>query len=74
MNLGEATKIACKEKTLIDALTFMAVWEADRAIQQALEYSKTGKATASDGKCYDTCFKVCFEAVMRQWGIGRCGN
>ena len=65
MNLDEAKKIACKEKTLIDALTWIAVWEADRAI--ALKHNKTGVSTASCGKYYDTCFKMCFEAVMLQW-------
>lgn len=67
MNLNDAITTACKEKTLVDALTFIAVWENERAIQQALEFYKTKVSTSSEGKCWDTCFKVCFEAVILHW-------
>jgi len=58
--LNEAITNACKEKTLIDALTSIAVWE---------NY-KTKVTLSSDGTCgfvWDTCFKVCFEAVTLKW-------
>jgi len=67
MNLNEAVIKACKEKTLLDALSFIAIWESERAIQQALEFNKTKVSTSSEGKCWDTCFKVCFESVIKQW-------
>jgi hypothetical protein len=58
MKLDEATTNACKEKTLIEALTHIAVWESERAIQQAL---------ASKGDKWNTCFRTCFESVIKQW-------
>lgn len=58
MKLDEATAQACKEKTLIDALTHIAVWESERVIKQAL---------ASKGDSWNTCFKACFVAVIKQW-------
>ncbi len=63
MNLDEAVDRACQEPTLQDALAWIADWEADRAIRQALEWQRTGISTAAHGN-WDTCFKVCFGAVI----------
>ena len=52
MTLNEAVKRACKEPTLLEALTFICVWECARAVNQANIGS------------YDTCFKVSLKAVM----------
>ncbi len=70
MNISEATKIACKEPTLTDALSYICVWESERAIKQAKKYFETGISTASHGGGWDTCFKVCIEAVLEQYPRG----
>ena len=67
VNITEATKIACEEPTLIEALSWIAVWESERAIAQAKKFFETGESTASDGKGWGTCFRVCFQAVMKAY-------
>lgn len=67
MNIVEAANRACEEPTLIDALTWIAVWESERAIQQAKEYFETGVRTGSHGGGWDTCFRISFEYVMKRW-------
>lgn len=57
MNVDEAVKKACEQKTLVDALTYIAIWECDRAVQQALH---------SQG-LYETCFEVCLSKVLTLW-------
>jgi hypothetical protein len=67
MNITEATERACKESTLLDALSWIALWESERAIAQAIKNDHTGERTASHGGKWDTCFKRCFESVMQVW-------
>ena len=67
MNLEEAAQKACEEPTLTDALAWIAVWESERAIKQALEHHKTGARRGSNGAAWDTCFKACFKRVMKVW-------
>lgn len=67
MNLQEAVQRSCEESTLVDALSWIAVWECERAIQQARKFFDTGISTASDGKGWDTCFKLCFKEVMANY-------
>jgi hypothetical protein len=60
---------ACQLPTLVDALTYIAVWETERAVAQAERnrdkpYSEWG---TSHGGRWDTCFKLCFAAVMDRW-------
>lgn len=62
MNLKEAAETACKELTLLDALTWICVWESERAIKQA----KKGLRDA-EGKGWDTFFKVCIKEVMEKY-------
>ena len=57
MNLKEAVEKACQEPTLTEALTWIAVWETGRVVEQ----ERTGISTASHGGSGDTLFKVCFE-------------
>ncbi len=66
MNITEALEIACKEPTLIDALSWICVWESERAIKQA----KEGLVDA-DGKGWDTCFKFCIERVYEKYDISK---
>lgn len=63
MNLKEAVEKACQEPTLTEALTWIAVWETGRVVEQ----ERTGISTASHGGSGDTLFKVCFEEVGKQW-------
>lgn len=67
VSLSEAVKEACKQPTLLDALSWIAVWESERVIQQARKFYETGVSTASDGKGWDTCFRVCFKLVMEAY-------
>lgn len=65
--LDEAVRKACEQPSLVDALTWIAVWESERAIQQARRFFETGTSTAAHGGGWDTCFKVCFERVMKEY-------
>jgi hypothetical protein len=67
MSLREAAAKACEQPTLLDALAWIAVCESERAIAQAREFDKTGVRTGASGGSWDTCFKVCFQAVMDAW-------
>lgn len=67
MNLHQAVARACEEGSLFDALTYIAVWELERAIAQMREYDRTGIRTGANGGAWDTCFRRCFEAVTDAW-------
>lgn len=64
MNITQATSRACEEPTLIDALSWICVWESERAIEQARERYGNGV----DGSGWDTCFKYCLTQVMENYG------
>ena len=66
MTLKEAVSKACEEPTLLDALTWIAVWESERVVQQARKIYERGVRTPDDSG-WDTCFRVCFDSVMRAW-------
>ena len=68
MNINEAVKRACQEPTLLDALSWIAVWESERVVKQAHAFHNTGIRTGADGAGWDTCFKICFERVMEAYG------
>ncbi len=67
MNIDEAVARACEEPTLTKALSWIAIWESERAIAQAIEWKRTGTSTASHGGGWDTCFEYHFERVMEAW-------
>ena len=50
-------ELACKEPTLIGALSFIAV-------EQAKKFFESGIV---DDKSWNTCFKVYFESVINEW-------
>jgi hypothetical protein len=56
MNLTEAAAKACEELTLIDALVYISVWETERIVKQARA-----------NETWETCFKVSFEEVFKEW-------
>jgi hypothetical protein len=60
MNIVEAAKRACEEPTLLDALSWICVWDSERAIKQAL----TNYGSGTDGAGWDTCFKTCLKHVL----------
>lgn len=64
MNVDEAVKRACEEPTLEAALGWIAIWECERAIAQALEYKRTGVSTAGNGGGWDTLFEHFFGLVL----------
>lgn len=70
MTFEEALKKACEQPTLLDALNWVAVWECERAIQQAKQFFETGERTGTDGQAWDTCFKFCLEKVMAEYPSG----
>jgi hypothetical protein len=59
MNVAEASKEACKQPTLVEALTWIAIWESERIVRQARE-----------NETWETCFRVCFERVMKDYSRG----
>ena len=62
MNIDEATKRACQEPTLLDALTWICIWESERAIKQAKKELRD-----AEGKGWDTFFRVCLKSVMEKY-------
>jgi hypothetical protein len=67
MNVEAAVTRACKEPTLIDALSWIAVWESERVVKQAHAFLTTGTRTGSNGGGWDTCFRRCFVLVMERY-------
>jgi hypothetical protein len=67
MNINTAVRKACEQPSLVDALSWIAVWESELAIQQARRFFETGVPTGSHGG-WDTCFKLCFQLVLEKYG------
>jgi len=63
----EALVRACKEDTLIKALSWIALWESERVVKQAKTFFETGTRTGSHGGGWDTCFEYCFNAVNERY-------
>jgi len=59
MNLVEATKRACEEDTLLDALTFICVWESERLVKQV--------KSIEPHDSWDTCFGISLKSVMEAY-------
>lgn len=53
MNLHEATQRACEAPTLLDALTYICVWESERVVEQARKNTQ-----------WETCFRTCLRSVL----------
>lgn len=67
MNIDDAVAKACEEPTLVKALSWIAVWETERVVKQAIQWKETGVSTASHGGGWDTCFETCFDRVVEVW-------
>ena len=63
MNIDQAVSRACEEPTLLDALSWICVWESERMIQQSREHYGSG----ANGAGWDTCFRVCLKRVMESY-------
>jgi hypothetical protein len=66
LNITEAIKRSLEEPTLTKALCWIAVWENDRAVHQALRNNASGER-GYDGRMWDTCFEHCFDEVIFAW-------
>ncbi len=66
MTFDEAINRACEEPTLVSALAWIAIWDADRAIQQARLFDKTGVSTAAYGN-WDHCVEYLFKQVFERF-------
>jgi len=62
MKIKEAVNIACKESTLLDALTWICIWESERIVKQAKKNQRD-----MNGKGWDTCFRYCLNEVMDKY-------
>ena len=67
MTVVEVAVRACREPTLVKALSWMAIYETERVVRQAIRWRETGVSTAASGGGWDTCFEACFEAVFAEW-------
>ncbi len=66
MNAEQAIERALQEPTLAKALVWIAVWETERVVAQALEWQRTGVRTASHGGAWETCFDHLFALVIER--------
>jgi hypothetical protein len=63
MNIKEATEQACKEPTLLKALTSICVWESERVVEHAIRAKAAGEP-------WETCFGFCISSVMDKYEVG----
>lgn len=57
MNITEATKRACEESTLNEALTFICIWEMERIVVRVREHPGS----------WESCFGICISTVMEAY-------
>ena len=70
MNHIEAVDRACEEPTLLDALSWIAVWECERVIPVAHRYLNDESRWHNTGEQgWDTCFKFLIKETMEQYAI-----
>lgn len=67
MNITEATEIACKESTLLDALSHICVWESERVVEQAHRNLTNNTPINGDLAMWESCFKTCIKSVMENY-------
>jgi len=56
MNITEAVNRACEEPTLLDAQSWICIWECERVVKQARANPQ-----------WETCFKVCLKLVTEEY-------
>jgi hypothetical protein len=55
MDTTKAVEKACKKPSLLEALTWICIWESERVVKQARE-----------NETWDTCFRYLINKVMKQ--------
>lgn len=55
-NIDGALKKALLKPTLLEALTWIAVWESERVVHQA-----------RNNPTWETCYEYCFKLVLELW-------
>ena len=63
LSFPEAVERACQEPTLLDALTWVALWETTRIVAQAVRNERDPRT----GALYDTCFTWYFEQILARY-------
>ena len=58
---------ACEEPTLLDALSWISVWECERVIPEAHKFLNGEKGRESNGQGWTTCFKYLLGEVIQQY-------
>jgi len=59
MKIDEAVKKALQQPTLVDALSWICLWESERIVKRAM--------TNYGYRANDTCFRLCIERVIKAW-------
>lgn len=67
MNADEAVTRAIKEPTLAKALSWICVWESERAIAQA----RFNYGSGQNGAGWDTCFEYLINLVLDKYKDGK---
>ncbi len=57
MNFVETTERVCKENTLLEALTFICIWESARIVKQA-RYNEQWET------CFNIFIKKCYRTIL----------
>ena len=70
MNITEATAKACEQPTLIDALSWICVWETKRIIKRYKKNLNTAIIETNHG-VWKACFNYCIENVMDNYKAGK---
>jgi len=65
--VDKAVEWACSCRTLEAALAAIAIWEMERALKQIKQFEESRLSTAAHGGSHDTCFRHCFELVIKKW-------
>lgn len=62
MNITDAVEKACQEPTLVEALSWIAIWETERVVK---------KVRSEPTEPWETCFKICFKMVLERYEESR---
>ena len=71
MSFQELIDDACKEDTLIKAMAYVAIWESERVLDEAVKVMRGEKPRDADGQGWSTCFEFLFKEVMEQYTVKR---
>lgn len=70
----EAVDKACEEPTLLDALSWISLWECERVIPTAHKFLNGETSRGPNGHGWDTCFKFLLKEVMEQYPLRKTLN